>query len=768
VPKVCASCGGTLGADDRFCTLCGHAVQDARSVTDPTQGGAAQPLLLERVRSATRGLLDVRGQIGVGRKGTVYLATDVRLQRPVALRVTARGLPFEDAVVDRLARQCKAWLALDHPNILKVYSVTETDGLLLIAMQYVDESLDRLLERLGPADVDVAQFVLSQIADALEFAHQRGVVHGALNPGDVRIDRDGTPLVSDFGVAHAAESSTATMTGAIVGGTTYMSPEQLLGSDTVPASDQYALGILADQLLTGATPFVGSSLEVANAHLMQRPPSPREVRPGVPVWLSDVVMRMLEKTPEARWPSLDAVAEAIQAGAIYDEPSIRHRLTEIRSRPVTPAPRTAEPAERRPDEVQFTVYRPKTVRPNVWYPLLAFAHLADRRPSAPADEPDPIDQVREQAAQFLGSKAKAFSDNTVDARQAVPHEGEITLVPVVEGIEFNPERRVFRWLEDVHREEFRLRADPQLDGRTARGRVSAYFGAILVAEIDLAIRVDAAGAAADTAPTETTSARPYRKIFASYSHKDTEIVRQYERFVGALGDQYLRDVRDLRAGELWDDALMRLIDEADVFQLFWSTNSMRSSAVRREWEHALTLNRASFIRPTYWQDPLPEAQDAGLPPDTLRRLHFARISVDVPSMDGPTRETNLGQYVGGEQPPFAPTPPAALPMPQQASRSAPTRGLDRGVAKPKPREASAVAPSTGPDVPPTAVEIAREAAPARPQRPETTRTGSPMLDQILSSPSSARGPSSPARLTVALTIALVLGVLALVWYFAGR
>ncbi len=107
--------------------------------------------------------------------------------------------------------------------------------------------------------------------------------------------------------------------------------------------------------------------------------------------------------------------------------------------------------------------------------MIAFAHLAERRPGAPEGEPDPIEQVRQQAALALGSQIKDYRDTTTDSRQAVPHEGELTFLPSVPGITFNPDRRVLRWLEDVHCEEFRLKAAAELDGMTARGRLSVYF-----------------------------------------------------------------------------------------------------------------------------------------------------------------------------------------------------------------------------------------------------------------------------------------------------
>jgi hypothetical protein len=137
----------------------------------------------------------------------------------------------------------------------------------------------------------------------------------------------------------------------------------------------------------------------------------------------------------------------------------------------------------------------------------------------------------------------------------------------------------------------------------------------------LQIRVDSGYVAtAEREKPEAVSARPYRKIFASYSHKDLAIVEQCERHAMVMGDSYLRDWKDLRAGEEWHPRLSEMIKEADVFQLFWSWQAMESEFVRQEWEHALALGRPNFVRPVYWETPFPERP--GLPPEELRRIHF--------------------------------------------------------------------------------------------------------------------------------------------------
>ena len=312
-----------------------------------------------------------------------------------------------------------------------------------------------------------------------------------------------------------------------------------------------------------------------------------------------------------------------------------------------------ESHERALDEnVQFTIYRPRAIRPAEWYDLLAFAHLAERRPDAPADEPDPLAQVKAQAEQLLAGRLDDYDDPRSDSRHGVPLDGEITFLPEIPGVEFNPERRIFRWQEDVHREEFRLRAGSDLVGRTARGRLTVYLGVIILAEVDLALRVDPAApsASATRPPPQPDQARPYRKIFASYSHRDVEVVRQFELLATSLGDEYLRDIARLRSGADWDEALLRLIDEADVFQLFWSSNSMRSPYVQREWEYAISLARPHFIRPTYWEDPLPSSRQPALPPDSLRRLHFSRIAT------APRRPAPPAAAVSAAAPPVSAAP----------------------------------------------------------------------------------------------------------------
>jgi serine/threonine-protein kinase len=291
----------------------------------------------------------------------------------------------------------------------------------------------------------------------------------------------------------------------------------------------------------------------------------------------------------------------------------------------------APPKPPRIDEnVQFTVYRPRTIAPDTWTPLLAFAHLAQRRPGSPATEPEPVEEVERQAKQVLAEvKQLDYQHTTQDGTAALAAEDEITFVPRGEGLEFNPPRRSFLWKESVHREEFRLKALSSHEGKVARGRLTVFLGRLIIADVNFGIRVSSVDARKEE-PRARDHAQPYRKIYASYSPEDEAVVGQLERYVATLGDKYMSTAAKLRGAGGWSDALKLLIEEASVFQLFWSQHSMRSPHVRKEWEFALSLHRPDFVRPLYWEDPLPTLPEQGLPPEDLRRQHFHRLGGDAP------------------------------------------------------------------------------------------------------------------------------------------
>jgi hypothetical protein len=201
---------------------------------------------------------------------------------------------------------------------------------------------------------------------------------------------------------------------------------------------------------------------------------------------------------------------------------------------------------------------------------------------------------------------------------------EIDIVPELPGVVFNPRRITLQWLEPWHRAEFRMQAtDDNILSRT--GRVAFYVGPVLIGETPISVSLDNDGNNGDDDHeiTAESATFPYACIFASYSHEDKEIVAALERAYQVIGMTYLRDVRILRSGERWSSVLLRRIEEADIFQLYWSDAAKRSKYVRREWVHAVALRRGNFIRPVYWQKPMPAC------PPALRHIHFACLADEL-------------------------------------------------------------------------------------------------------------------------------------------
>lgn len=260
--------------------------------------------------------------------------------------------------------------------------------------------------------------------------------------------------------------------------------------------------------------------------------------------------------------------------------------------------------------LQFTVYFPPELAPQQWQLLLAYAHA-----------PDAIDEVKLDSKKRLGLSSKDYQRSAKIGSTNVEKGAEIVVVPELSGCRFNPARASFLWLEDSHCVEFKVQAGRELPGFepgiASNGTLSFYVGPVLIGEVKFWAHFSEDNELlGDTTQTEVTN-DAYQAIFVSYSHQDTHIVKQLERAYRALGMQYLRDVATLRSGEQWNPALLRKIDAADIFQLCWSSAAKGSIHVEQEWRHALDLERSHFIRPVYWEQPLPE------PPQELGSFHFA-------------------------------------------------------------------------------------------------------------------------------------------------
>ncbi len=268
-----------------------------------------------RLNAALEGRYAIERELGEGGMATVYLAEDLKHERSVALKVLKPELA---AVVgaERFLTEIKTTANLQHPNILPLFDSGEADGFLFYVMPYVEgETLADRLERESQLPVDEAVKVATEVSDALEAAHERGVIHRDIKPANILLSR-GRPLVADFGIAlavSAAGGGRLTETGLSLGTPHYMSPEQATGDQGVgPATDIYALGSVLYEMLVGEPPYTGSNAQAILGKIIQgKPVSATEERPAVPANVDAAVRKALEKLPADRFKSAASFAAAL-------------------------------------------------------------------------------------------------------------------------------------------------------------------------------------------------------------------------------------------------------------------------------------------------------------------------------------------------------------------------------------------------------------------------------------------------------------------------
>jgi len=259
-----------------------------------------------------------------GGMGVVYLATEERPRRRVALKLIAPALAADPAYRERFLREVDALAALEHPNVVPIHAAGECDGQLYLAMRYLDgPDLAEIVRTRGPLPPAEALDLLAPVADALDVAHARGIVHRDVTPSNIRLDARGIPYLTDFGLTkRAATAGQTALTLGPMGTPAYMAPEQFASDAASPTADPtlssradvYALGCVLVHLLTGAPPYPRDTYEAALwAHVHADPPGVAERRPGLPSAIDGVVARALAKDPAARFASPGALVRAARA-----------------------------------------------------------------------------------------------------------------------------------------------------------------------------------------------------------------------------------------------------------------------------------------------------------------------------------------------------------------------------------------------------------------------------------------------------------------------
>ena len=320
----CPSCRTEVPSHARYCLSCGSQVSDPSLAGVLANAPDPHPLLA-LLRTELAPEYEIERELGRGGMAVVFLAREVELHRAVAIKVLPPEMALAPNVAERFKREARMAASLDHPNIIPVYRVGQAGGVHYMVQKYIEgRSLEAILNSQGALPISVTLMVLRCVTSALAFAHSRGIIHRDIKGANILIDTDGRILVSDFGIARAVEDVALTASGAVVGTPAFMSPEQCSGQTLGPPCDQYSLGIVTFQMVTGTVPFMSPTLPgIMQHHFFTPVPDITQIREGVPAELTEIIRRSLAKKPADRYERTDDMLAAVEAIPFSD--SVRKR-----------------------------------------------------------------------------------------------------------------------------------------------------------------------------------------------------------------------------------------------------------------------------------------------------------------------------------------------------------------------------------------------------------------------------------------------------------
>jgi tetratricopeptide (TPR) repeat protein/predicted Ser/Thr protein kinase len=283
----------------------------------------------------TLGPFEIISELGRGGMAVVYKARQADLERTVALKILPPELSIDKSYLARFLQEARSAAALEHPHIMPIYAVGAAEGINYIAMKFIaGQTLKDIVQERGALNIAEAAIMLDQVADALDYAHSRGVIHRDIKPSNMMTDQNGWVYLTDFGLARGGATGGLTMAGTVMGTPEYMSPEQAQGLTTIgPPTDIYALGVVLYELLTGQMPFQADTpMGMLVARLQYAPRPPRDYRSDLPMPVEDVIMRALARKPEARYATAKELIAALKSAA-----GLGAREVVLPQQPVSPA-----------------------------------------------------------------------------------------------------------------------------------------------------------------------------------------------------------------------------------------------------------------------------------------------------------------------------------------------------------------------------------------------------------------------------------------------
>jgi hypothetical protein len=343
-------------------------------VANDTYTSAQTEPLIDRLRRAVIGRYDVYAELGSGGMASVFLALDLALDRKVAIKVMSPALANSPDNIERFKREAKVSASLNHPHIIGILAVGDDPDLAFFVMKYIEgRSLDSVIKDEGKQSVPFVQSIISSAGKALYHSHTRGIIHRDVKPANFMLDQDGWLIVTDFGIAKQGESKGLTMTGSIIGTPYYMSPEQFHGKPVTPSADQYALGVVAYELLTGKQPYTGDTIaEVMRGVLFDEVPRVRALVPEVPQAIDDCVAKMMAKNPDDRFANLEDAVAAFGSVTPTLEAQVRTQIINLAKLGAMQQPRMDVPLSPIPLQrpAQKTAVAPKSKTKTVRQPVV--------------------------------------------------------------------------------------------------------------------------------------------------------------------------------------------------------------------------------------------------------------------------------------------------------------------------------------------------------------------------------------------------------------